>query len=175
MSTTYLKFDKDSPEMQVLAVWWLALDENRGDRADLRRCATLAEVVFTPAYHRLRLAVGKFGVNNADALALVAGLAARVKNDIADSTFAEQMATPKDPTSRDGKARESGLRFRRLLKIKDKELEELFTAMGRVVALLGGSVDLQSLAKSVYLWNDRYADIRKEWAFKYYSKSPSEQ
>ncbi len=166
MSTTNLKFDYDSPEMQALAAWWQALNDNRGDRAELRRCSTLVEVAFIPAYHRLRLAVGKFGAVNADALALVAGLATRVKNDIAGSTIAEQMATGKA----DGSARVSGLRFRRLLKIKDNY--ELFTAMGRVVALLGGAVNLQSLVKSVYFWNEI---IRKQWAFEYYSKSPSEK
>lgn len=166
MSTTYLKFDKDSPEMQALATWWQALNDNRGDRAELRRCTTLAEVAFTPAYHRLRLSVGKFGAPHDDGLALVAGLSARVKCDSAGVTFVEQMATGKA----DGSARVSGLRFRRLL--KTKESDELFTAMGRVVALLGSSVNLQSLANSVYFWNDR---TRKQWAFEYYSKSPSEQ
>jgi CRISPR system Cascade subunit CasB len=166
MSTTYLKFDKNSPEMLALATWWRALNDNRGDRAELRRCTTLAEVAFTPAYHRLRLAVGKFGAPNDDSLALVAGLSARVKSDIADSTFSEQMATGKA----DGSARVSGLRFRRILKVK--ESAELFAAMGRVVALLGSSVNLQSLANSVYFWNDK---TRKQWAFEYYSKSPSEQ
>lgn len=166
MSTTYLEFEHDSPETQALAAWWLALNENRGDRADLRRCSTLAEVAFTPAYHRLRLAVVKHGSVNLDALALVAGLAARVKNNIPGNTLAEQMATGKS----DGSARVSGLRFRRLLKVKEKE--ELFTAMGRVVALLGGGVNLQSFANNLYFWNDR---TRKQWAFEYYSKSPSEQ
>ena len=166
MSTMYLKFDSDSPEMQALAAWWQALNDYRGDRAELRRCSTLAEVAFSPAYHRLRLAVGKFGAVNADALALVTGLAARVKNNIAGNTLAEQMATGKA----DGSARVSGLRFRRLLKVK--EPDGLFSAMGRVVALLGGAVNLQSLAKSVYFWNDR---TRKQWAFEYYSKTPSEQ
>jgi CRISPR system Cascade subunit CasB len=166
MATTYLKFNNDSPEMQVLTAWWQALDDNRGDRAELRRCSTLTEVAFTPAYHRLRLAVGKHGAVNADALALVAGLSARVKSDITDNTLVEQMATGKT----DGSARVSGLRFRRLLKVK--ESDGLFNAMGRVVALLGGSVNLQSLANSVYFWNDR---TRKQWAFEYYSKSPSEQ
>jgi CRISPR system Cascade subunit CasB len=166
MSTKYLNFDKDSPEMQALAAWWHGLNENRGSRAELRRCATLAEVAFTPAYHRLRLSVGKFGAPNDDALALVAGLSARVKSDISDCTFAEQMATGKS----DGSARVSGLRFRRLLKVK--ESDELFTAMGRVVSLLGSAINLQSLANSVYFWSDR---TRKKWAFEYYSKSPSEQ
>lgn len=175
MSATYLKFEHDSPETKALAAWWLALNENRGDRAELRRCSTLAEVAFTPAYHRLRLDLIKFGAVNADSLAMVAGLAARVKSNLVGNTLAEQMATPKDPASRDGKAQVSGLRFRRLLKIKNNEFDELFNAMGRVVALLSSSVNLQSLARSVYLWDDRYTDIRKEWAFEYYTKSPSEQ
>lgn len=166
MSTTYLKFENDSPETQALAEWWQSLNFNRGDRAELRRCSTLVEVAFTPAYHRLRLAVVKFGAVNADALAAVAGLAVRVKSNIAGNTLAEQMATGKA----DGSARVSGLRFRRLLKVKERE--ELFTAMGRVIALLGGAVNLQSLANSIYFWNDR---TRKQWAFEYYTKSPSEQ
>ena len=170
MSTIYLKFEHDSPETQAITAWWQSLNDNRGDRAELRRCSTLVEVAFTPAYHRLRLAVGKFGAVNADALALVAGLAARVKNDITGNTLAEQMATHKIETSKDGKAKVSGLRFRRLLKIKERE--DLFTAMGRVVALLGSAVNLQSLTNSVYFWNDR---TRKQWAFEYYTKSPSEQ
>jgi CRISPR system Cascade subunit CasB len=165
MSTKYLKFVKDSEEMQALDSWWLSLNDNRGERAELRRCSTLAEVAFTPAYHRLRLAVDKFGSANYDALALVAGLAARVKCDVADNTLAEQMATGKAEG-----ARVSGLRFRRLLKITDGE--ELFTAMGRVIVLLGGSINLQSLANSIYFWNDK---TRKQWAFEYYTKSPSEQ
>jgi CRISPR system Cascade subunit CasB len=166
MSTTYLKFDKDSPEAQALTAWWHALNDSRGDRAELRRCATLAEVAFSPAYHRLRLALNKIGVVNADALALVAGLTARVKSDVPESTIAAQMATGKP----DGSARVSGLRFRRLL--QTKESDELFTAIGRIMAMLGGAVNLQNLAKSVYFWNDR---TRKQWAFEYYSKSPSEQ
>ncbi|HDR47205.1 MAG TPA: type I-E CRISPR-associated protein Cse2/CasB [Geoalkalibacter subterraneus] len=166
MSATYLRFEDDSPEMQVITAWWQDLDDNRGDRAELRRCSTLAEVVFTPAYHRLRLALLKFGPVKADSLALVAGLAARVKNNVPGNTLAEQMATGKA----DGSARVSGLRFRRLLKVKGQE--ELFPAMTRVLALLGGAVNLQSLAGSAYYWNDK---TRKKWAFEYYSQSPSEQ
>lgn len=166
MSTNYLKFDHDSPETQAIMSWWQGLDDNRGDRAELRRCSTLAEVALTSAYHRLRLALAKCGPVNADSLALVAGLAARVKSNLPGNTLAEQMATGKA----DGSARVSGLRFRRLLKVKDTG--ELLTAMTRIVALLGGAVNLPSLAGSVYYWNDR---TRKQWAFEYYSQSPSEQ
>lgn len=166
MSTSYLRFDKDSPELQALDAWWRSLDDNRGDRAELRRCSTLAEVVFTPAYHRLRHAVCRSGAVRDDDLALVAGLAARLKNNVMDLTVAGQMATGKS----DGSARVSGLRFRRLLKAKERE--EFFTAMARVIALLGGVVNLQSLAQSAYFWNDR---TRKQWAFDYYSQAPSEK
>ena len=166
MSNSYLRFDKDSPESQALISWWRMLDENRGDRAQLRRCGTLAEVVFTPAYHRLRQAVCRYGAVHDDSLAAMAGLAAKVRSNAADNTIAEQMASGKGDSTR---ARVSGLRFRRLLKVKDQE--ELFTALGRVIALLGESVNLQSMAQSVYFWNDR---TRKAWAFDYYSKAPSE-
>lgn len=168
MSTSYLRFDKDSSELQALVTWWQALNENRGDRAELRRCGSLAEVVFTPAYHRLRHVLCRYGTVHDDGLALVVGLAARVKSNVVDNAVAEQMATGKT----DGSARVSGLRFRRLLKVKEQE--ELFTSMTRIIALLGGMVNLQSLAQSVYRWNDPYADIRKKWAFDYYSKSPGE-
>lgn len=166
MTKTYLKFDGNSPEMIALTGWWQALDKNRGDRAELRRCATLTEVAITPAYHRLRLAIMQYGIVNDNSLALLAGLAARVKSDYSGGTVAEQMATGKT----DGSARVNGLRFRRLLKNKDTEL--FFIAMARIIALLGGALNLQNLANSVYYWNDK---TRKQWAFDYYSKSPSEK
>lgn len=165
MNLSYLRFRSDSPEIQALTAWWRGLDEDRGERAILRRCTTLSEVVFSPAYHRLRSSVARIGYVDDEGLALVAGLAVRVKNDNNFGTIAEQMATGKP----DGSARLSGLRFRRLLKIKGRE--ELFSAMTRVIALLGDNINLRSLAQSVYFWNDR---TRKQWAFDYYSKAPSE-
>ncbi|MFZ5799227.1 MAG: type I-E CRISPR-associated protein Cse2/CasB [Thermodesulfobacteriota bacterium] len=169
MSKKYLQFKKNSTELVELTSWMEWLSKNgRGERASLRRCGTLNEVVFSPAYHRLCSTLARIGEVDDEGLALVVGLAARIKNDNSAGRIAEQMATGKP----DGSARVSGLRFRRLLKIKGRE--ELYCAMNRVISLLGASVNLQSLARSVYLWNDRYIDIRKEWAFDYYSKAPSE-
>lgn len=165
MNSSYLRFGKDSPEHQALVDWWRDLDKNRGERAVLRRSRTLAEVAFSPAYHRLRLALSSFGSVNDDGLALIAGLATRVKVDDEGSPIAEQMATGQG----DGSARVSGLRFRRILKMK--EHDELFAGMTRIIALLGGTVNLQSLAQGVYFWNDQ---TRKKWAFDYYSKAPDE-
>lgn len=166
MGVSYLRFNKDSAELQEFMAWWASLDEKRGDRAELRRCATLTEVAFTPAYHRLRQILCHYGAVHDDGLALIAGLAARVKSNTTDGTFAEQMASGKA----DDSARVSGLRFRRLLKIKDQE--DLFPALGRAIALIDGGANLSSLIQSVYCWNDR---SRKQWAFDYYSKAPSEK
>ncbi|PKL51805.1 MAG: type I-E CRISPR-associated protein Cse2/CasB [Nitrospira bacterium HGW-Nitrospira-1] len=169
MNEHYLKFKKDSPEVQVLIKWWEGLEKDRGERAVLRRCGTIAEVVFSPAYHRLRKALMNIGRVDDNWLSLVAVLSARVKTNDSAASIAEQMATGKA----DGSARVSGLRFRRLLKMKEQD--ELFTGMRRIIALLGGNINLQSLARSLYLWNDKYAEIRKEWAFKYYSEAPNEK
>lgn len=166
MGISFLRFNKDSAELKDFIIWWESLDEKRGDRAELRRCATLTEVAFTPAYHRLRQTLCHHGTVYDDGLVLAVGLAARVKSNDMDGTIAEQMASGKTNNS----ARVSGLRFRRLLKIEDKEV--LFPAMGRIIALMDRRANLSSLIQSVYFWNER---SRKQWAFDYYSKAPSEK
>jgi CRISPR system Cascade subunit CasB len=166
MSKVDLTFKKDSLEVYELVEWWKGLDKDHGERAVLRRCTTLAEVVFSPAYHRIRRALLNIGRFDDDRLSLVVGLSARVSANADDFRIAEQMASGKA----DGSARVSGLRFRRLLKVKERE--ELFIAMTRIIALLGGVINLQSLAQSVYFWNDR---ALKDWAFDYYSKAPNEK
>ena len=106
------------------------------------------------------------GAVDDNGLALVAGLVSHIKSNNGVENVAEQMASGKP----DGSARVSGLRFRRLLKVKERE--DLFLSMRRIIGLLGSSVNQQSLAQSVYFWNDR---TRKEWAFQYYSKNPKEK
>ena len=44
--------------------------------------------------------------------------------------------------------------------------------MIRLVRLLGGSVDIVSLANGIYWWNER---TKKEWAYAYYENAPSEE
>lgn len=162
--TTYLSFVGDSSTGQVLTDWWKSLDDNRGDRAALRRCRTPFDVALTPAFHRLRQALRESGRVNDEALALVAGLASHVKENSATADFASQMASPK---SAGGNAAVSGLRFRRLLRIEEKQ--ELFAALVRTIRLVGGAVNLCSLADSAYWWNE---NTRKRWASAYYETAP---
>lgn len=164
----YLTFDKGSSECVALIKWWQALEKDRGARAELRRCRNLGEVVFSPAYHRLRQSILR--LDNAkgfrdEGLAMIVGLASRVKINNETMVIPEQMATGKVGD----KASVSGLRFRRLLKARGGD--ELFILMSRAIALMGNSANLQSLAKSVYWWNEQ---TKKEWAFSYYSKAPNE-
>jgi len=162
--TTYLSFVRDSSTSQVLKDWWKSLDDNRGDRAVLRRCRTPFDVALTPAFHRLREGLRELGRVNDEALAIVAGLASHVKEDLATADFASQMASPK---AAGRNAAVSGLRFRRLLKIEDRQ--ELFAALVRTIRLLGGAVNLCSLADSAYWWNE---NARKRWASAYYETAP---
>lgn len=162
-----------SPSLQVPATpaaalrrWHQELDQARGDRAALRRCASLSEIVFVPAYHRLYRALAPLGWTDKLAVAAIAGLASQVRQDAPAQSLPRQMAQ----ASPGGSARISGLRFRRLLKQQTRE--DLYPALGRVLRALGGQVNLTDLAESVYWWNDR---IRHRWAFDYYDAAPQEK
>jgi CRISPR system Cascade subunit CasB len=104
---------------------------------------------------------------NEAALMTVAALASHVKEHQPGMTFAQQMGMPK---SEGGKARVSGLRFRRLLQHRNHE--ELFSGVTRTIHLLGGTVNLHSLADGAYWWND---NTKKAWAFDYYETAPDEK
>jgi CRISPR system Cascade subunit CasB len=161
---------RSQPEGEVAAAlrdWWQKLEEARGDRAALRRCGSLTEVVFIPAYHRLYAAVAPHGWTDRLGVAAIAGLASLVRADVPDVSLARQMAQVKPGGS---SARISGLRFRRLLKQQTRE--DLFPALGRIVRALDGRVNLAGLAEAAYWWNDR---TRQNWAFDYYDAAPHEQ
>ena len=154
----------------LLLSWWKGLDQDRGERSSLRRAASPAEVVFCASFHQLltqmRAHGYALGPTDASALAAVAGLATHVKFHVGEISLAQQMATPK---SRGGGARVSGLRFRRLLAISNRD--ELYPMMIRIIRLLDGSVNLVSLANAVFWWNEK---TKKEWAYSYYETAPTE-
>lgn len=152
---------------EVLMDWWKELDENRGDRAVLRRCRNTTEVVFSPAFHHLRLKLSQIGYFNPESLALIAGVLSHVKIHDNGARFATQMATPKTEGSN---ARVSGLRFRRLLKIKDRD--ELFESIKRTVHLLDGNLNIYNLANDLYWWDN--GGTQKQWAYDYYENAPNE-
>ena len=158
---------RDDESYTILVKWWQELENDRGSRALLRRASSSTEVVFSPAYHRLlnQLQQKNYTVYR-EALAVAAGLAAHVKDVALDRNLAQQMAASTDGD----KAKVSGLRFRRLLAVEQRE--ELYPLMIRLIRLLDGRVNLMSLANAVYWWNEK---VRKDWAYAYYETAPAEK
>jgi CRISPR system Cascade subunit CasB len=167
---SFLSFAPEDDSSRVLVMWWEALDGYRGQRAALRRAKSPIEVHFFPVFHQLLNQLREKGYrissNDSERLALIGGLAAHVKKHVSTASLAKQMATTK---SSGGGARVSGLRFRRLLAISGRD--ELYPFLIRVVRLLDGTVNLVSMAYSVYWWNER---VKKEWAYDYYATAPNE-
>lgn len=144
-------------DFNLVLTWWHGFEHDSGGRAELRRAHNPTEVVFLPAYHRL---YGKCDASNIDkeALACAAGLCAHVKEN-REGKIAEQMAGDV-----------SGLRFRKLLAIKDRE--DLYHTMIRIIRQLGGAVNVIDLAKTVYWWNEK---TKKELAYAYYANANTEK
>lgn len=161
----------DETVKEAIRGWWIRLQENdRGGRAELRRCRAAEEPVFCRAYHSLYQRLvrdGRWRINR-DGLAAAAGVAAHLKTDIPDgASLARVMARPRIQGGEG--ARVSGLRFRRLIQIRNRV--ELYPALIRVLSLAGSAMDVTTLVRDAYYWND---PVRKNWAFEYYANAAQE-
>lgn len=155
-------FPTDSAEAGLLLTWWNGLNQNRGDRANLRRCATLDEVLLEPGFHRAwnSLRDQNAGVD-AFRLAAVVGVLSHVKEHAPNADLGKAMAAKRGA----GNKQVSELRFRRLL--KNKTVHEVFGPMIRTVRLLRGQVNVLELAKSIYAWEDDRT--KQSLAFRYFA------
>ena len=154
-------FSNDTPAGQALLTWWRELQETSGERAELRRAASLPSVVLTIAYQRLRWALlQQKGIKfNDEALACIAGLAARVKV-LGQKPIAHDMGS--SPPGKGG-PNISELRFKRLLAAQDRK--EWYPLMRRTLSQLDDTADLMTLAEAAWWWNDT---TRRSWANAYY-------
>ena len=164
--TTYLSFTQSAQAGEVFIAWWRRLEEDRGERARLRRCKETIDVVFCEGYQQLRLKLLPMGRVLETRLCLLAGVASHVREHQAGASLVEQMAS--SVPGREG-ATISGLRFRRLLAVE--EPAQLFTPMVRVVRQLQRRVNLHALAADLYHWNRH---VRSQWAQNYYGKASKE-
>lgn len=170
------KIDKD--DCSALLSWWHWLDDNRGDRAILRRAHSPDDVLLTPAFaHFLQHMPSRWSDNHSIPLtdsATVAAVVARVKNhDNKIDSFAKSLATSKEGGS---KSTMSELRFQQLQ--KSRTPEEFFSRLCRAVDLLGRKVNILSLADDTLYWLSEYrfgpaskpADrLAVRWASDYYA------
>lgn len=171
------KFSPDFLLGKELAEWWLKLKDDTASRAELRRCDSIAEVVMTPVFQRLCQRLKHHFKNDndwQDRLAAIVGLASHLKYDQVSSVLAsgnkrveklvEQMAqaTGDRPVV-------SELRFRRLLQ---RERNDLYAPMIRILRMLKGQANLYGLAESVFFWGE---GIKKRWAYAYFPKVPAKK
>lgn len=140
---------QDENEQKALTAWWHWLDDNRGERAVLRRAATADDILLTPAFSKFLDFMPEHWRTTQHLFdsAMVAGLLARVKEDNRNNTFAKALALPKQVG---GKAVMSELRFLQLQKSQDPD--EFFRRVSRAIALLGGNVHILSLADGILHW-----------------------
>ena len=151
-------FMPGSPLTGALLAWWRGLEQNRGDRAELRRCADLLQVMQTEAFHGARRRLIAAGLSEADSrsprLAAIVALAAHVKASSEESLPVAFSSGEKAPVS--------PLRFRQILEATDDD--ELFSRLRRVLPLIDGRVNLPALAANVWYWGDT---VRKRWVYDY--------
>ena len=160
MATSF-KFEEDSYVGETLLEWWQKLEDRRGDRADLRRAASVTDVAKLPAYQRLyaRLdPVRECTPHEQDRLAAVVGLLAHLKVASEQSLPQAMSERPQDSDRNPV----SELRFRRLLDSPD--IDALFTGLRRVLPLIEHKADLLKLAGDVFYWGDK---VKKRWAYDY--------
>jgi len=158
-------FGKDSEAGRILLEWWHALQDDRGVRAELRRCRHPEDVAVSAGFQRLcqKMRPAFSGESGWEGrLATIAGLAAQVDEHVPGRQLAVQMAEGNPPAV-------SELRFRRLLQ---REREDLYPALIRVLRMIGKRSDLFDLGNSVYYWGGR---VKRRWAADYFPRVPDKR
>lgn len=150
--------------------WWETVDKSRGDRAELRRCRSPAEVAFVPAFYRLKM----MAPQNLDPekLAAVAGVLSHVEIQSGTNervTIAELFARPDEGGST---PRISDPRFRRLLRVADGDYAELYPMLTRIIRQIKRKVPekaIPSIIWGIYRWDQK---TKRFWAEAYYEHIP---
>ena len=168
--------DEDS---ERLINWWRRLQDNPGERAQLRRADSPSDALLTTAFAQfLRQMPGYWGVDSGAGILLsdaasVATILARVKEHVEGRSFAKTLGMPKEVG---GKAVMSELRFQQLQKSRTED--EFFLRLCRALALLDGKVNIISLADNILHWLREYRfapatrpqnRLAVKWASDYYS------
>ncbi len=181
MEKPMYRFLKDSAARDTLLKWWKWLDDNRGDRARLRRVESPDDVLMTSAFaHFLAEMPDDWSESRQlPASALVAAIVAQVKDNVTAPSFAAQLATAKEGGD---KPRMSELRFQQLQ--KSQEPAEFYRRLLRVVRMLDGNVNILSLTDDILHWMHEYRkgiDRNPQnrlafcWASDYYRTLPKKQ
>lgn len=156
-------------DVQAIQRWHKWLDDNRGDRARLRRAESPEDILLTEAFFHFLQQMPDTDTwrKNLATSACIAGALSQVKNDRQTNSrihnkkdsehkvmasFAEQLATPLEGK---GKAPMSELRFQQLQ--KSTSPEDFYRRIIRAIQLLKGQVNIVSLAHDIIQWHKEFA------------------
>lgn len=175
---------EDTKDVYVSAVtrWWKDLhsDRRRAERAELRRCADVHQVVMALGYHRLRQKLieelGELPVS-AETLAATAltlthvktayeGKAARSSSEKKRGQRPSLAALFAGLGGEPGRAPVSERRFQKLLRLEQRA--ELAPALRRTLPLIHHRAHLPSLLEDLRYWGPK---TRQRWAEDYYDVS----
>jgi len=170
------QYHLDHPSFSTLRSWWQELEHDRGERAYLKRSATLTEILLSPAFHRLLNQLGrdKAPPYRYSKLAVIAGLVARIKHETGEK-LGTQMGSPGSSAR---KSSVSEPRMRRILAVDGREtdLDELYTQLRRALALLNDEANIADLAAIIWHWmpmdEKSPHDSRRRLACDYYAEAP---
>lgn len=158
----------------TLRTWRLNLEDEKGERAYLRRSYTLTEIMLSPAFHRLLNQLGrdKIPEYKYPKLAIIAGLISRIEpKRESEQKLGAEMGSPGKSSKKPNVAE---LRMRRILACDD--LEELYMLLRRALALIDNHVNIPDLASIIWNWTrmDEKSpyDPRRRIACDYYSEAP---
>jgi len=157
----------DKESQQAITKWhaWLHNENRRGERARLRRCDGLEEIMLQPAFYRL-CREPSLRKKPVDALALAAGLLAWVENSDERPTPV-LLGHPKQPGEETPLLSE--LRFQHLL--ASHTAEDLFQNLRRAIVHVGKKANPVLLADEILHWQaqqkwpDSYRGAR-QWQYR---------
>ncbi len=182
-------------ERELVREWWQALQPadkspsqdggkpnhnfffDRGHRARLRRCTTLADVAQEPAPWVLAKKL-KLHESDNQALLLVAGALAYVTDDAKDGmTLAYLLGVSSAPNGESGKLSE--MRFQRLMRLD--EPDDFLKQLRRAIDVGGRRADVTVLANDLFAWTaerqytkSRSDGMKYRWARDFYLKRPDQ-
>ena len=155
-------------EINALQRWHRWLDDNRGDRARLRRAERPEDILLTDAFFyflqrmpedwRERMPIftsaavaGLLSHVKEDSQALSRGYQPKDKNKQRNmASFAEQLAT----SAKSKRPPMSELRFQQLQ--KSRTTDDFFRRILRAIHLLDGKVNIPSLANDIIQWHQEF-------------------
>jgi CRISPR system Cascade subunit CasB len=160
-----------SQAVTVCSTWWESLGNHSGDRARLRRCATIGDAMMVPSAHRLADALRGTGFTSMRRVALLAALLGQVKICHVDG---DSLPMTLGRTHGD-RATFSENRFRRLIQASDED--DLLLQLRRAIRILDDQVHLPSLVDAIRYWSfnpeSKSTSLVTRWACDYYSSAPT--